>query len=124
MDVYMKVIIVGMNPARPSNAKKTALTRLYDWLDAVDLRFVSFTNLHTDPNWDFNLKDVDRQRLVDHVQGYDKVIALGGMVSNYLTKYIHVEHLKIAHPSYRNRSLNCPVYEANMLDNLRTYLND
>ena len=33
------VIIVGMNPARERNSKKNALSRLYNWLDELNLDY-------------------------------------------------------------------------------------
>jgi hypothetical protein len=118
----MKIIVVGMNPARARNSKKTALTRLYNWMDQLDLGYVSFTNLHADPEWNFDLKTVDKDFLQKQVEGYDKIIALGGLVSNYLAKYLRVDHIKMPHPSYRNRSLNDPQFEHEQIVKCRNYI--
>jgi uracil-DNA glycosylase len=49
------------------------------------------------------------------------VIALGCWVSSVL-KRNGIEHLKIDHPSPRNRNFNDPTYEGRMLTVLREYL--
>ena len=61
------VIIVGMNPARERNSKKNALSRLYNWLDELNLDYVSFTNLSADSEWNFDLKTVDKNFLYDQL---------------------------------------------------------
>jgi alcohol dehydrogenase class IV len=111
-----------MNPAKPGKTKKTALSRLYSWMDQLDLKYVSFTNLSADPDWNFNLKTVDKKFLEKQLEGYDKIIALGGLVSNYLAKYLRVDHIKMPHPSYRNRALNDSNYEHEQLLKCRTYI--
>lgn len=118
----MKVLVVGMNPARARNSKKTALNRLYQWMDELGLEYTSFTNLSADPEWNFDLKTVDKSFLEAQVQDYEKIIALGGLVSNYLAKYLRVDHFKMPHPSYKNRSLNDPEYEHEQLLKCKNYI--
>jgi hypothetical protein len=117
------VIIVGMNPARERNSKKNALSRLYNWLDELDLDYVSFTNLSADSKWNFDVKTIDKNFLYNQLFEYKKVIALGGLVSNYLAKYLEVDHFKLPHPSYRNRQLNDLDFEKQQLIMCRNYLN-
>lgn len=51
----------------------------------------------------------------------DCVIALGNVPSETLTR-LGIEHMKMPHPSPRNRLLNDPEYERRMLDECREYV--
>lgn len=116
------VIFLGLNPAKPKKKlKNSALNRLSSWYDSLGIERVSFSNLTDDPDWDFDLKKIDHSYVLSLLQGYGKVIALGGLVSSFLTKY-NVSHLKMPHPSYRNRALNDKNYELEQLDVCRAYL--
>jgi len=55
------------------------------------------------------------------VQGYDKVISLGGFPSKALKK-IGVDHFVMPHPSGLNRKLNDPAYEKQALQECKDYL--
>lgn len=117
-----RAIFLGLNPARPKNKlKNSALNRLSTWYDALGIDHVSFSNLTNDVDWDFDLKKIDHDYVLSLLQGYDKVIALGGIVSRFLTKY-NVSHLQMPHPSYRNRALNSREYELEQLEKCRAYL--
>jgi hypothetical protein len=117
-----RVIFLGLNPARPKKKlKNSALNRLSTWYDSLDIGFVSFSNLTDDVDWDFDLKKIDHDYVLSLLQGYDRVIALGGVVSRFLTKY-NVSHLQMPHPSYRNRALNSREYELEQLEKCRAYL--
>jgi hypothetical protein len=122
MVIFMRILIVGLNPGKPSKNSKTALSRLTNWLDLLNIQYVSFTNLSQDPNWDFDLKKINKEFLKVQLEGYDKVIALGGLVSNYLHKYLKVDHFKMPHPSYKNRALNDHEYELMMITECKNYL--
>jgi hypothetical protein len=117
-----RAIFLGLNPARPKNKlKNSALNRLSTWYDALGIDHVSFSNLTNDVDWDFDLKKIDHDYVLSLLQGYDKVIALGGIVSRFLTKY-NVSHMQMPHPSYRNRALNSREYELEQLEKCRAYL--
>lgn len=117
-----RVIFLGLNPARPKKKlKNSALNRLSTWYDALGIDHVSFSNLTNDVDWDFDLKKIDHGYVLSLLQGYDKVIALGGVVSKFLTKY-NVSHMQMPHPSYRNRALNSREYELEQLEKCRAYL--
>lgn len=120
--MHRSVIVVGLNPARERNLKKNTLTRLTEWLDFLELPMVTFTNLSPDVDWDFDLKKVDASFLSQQLKTYPKVLALGGKVSDYLAKYLHTEHFKLPHPSYRNRLLNDREFERRILIECKNYL--
>lgn len=116
------VIFLGLNPAKPKKKlKNSALNRLSQWYDSLGIDHVSFSNLTNDTEWDFDLKKIDHDYVLSLLQGYDRVIALGGVVSKFLTKY-NVSHLQMPHPSYRNRALNSREYELEQLEKCRAYL--
>lgn len=64
------------------------------------------------------MSDVDKEQLEAAVRGKKVVIALGGFVSRVCKKY-GIPHIKIDHPSPRNRNLNSLEYEMMMLNELQ-----
>ena len=58
-----KLIFVGLNPSRVpiSKSKGSSYKRFHTWLDYLELDYVSFTNLSSDPNWDFKYKSFDAE---------------------------------------------------------------
>lgn len=113
----IKVIVVGMNPSTylgtSEHRKNHTFDRLYQWMDALSIPLFSFINVwHTPEN--FKVSDVDLNYLKCALESYDKVIALGNISSQVLTR-INTMHFKLPHPSPRNRLLNSPEYEAKVL---------
>jgi len=118
----MKVLIVGMNPGSCAIPRKnTALGRLHRWVEHLGIRSFHFTNVVLTPGA-VSPSTVDWAALRTRIAGeYDRVLALGGFASNALKK-IGVEHHRLPHPSYRNRTLNDPAYEYDELERARAYL--
>lgn len=112
----MRVIFVGLNPARPGRTLSQALRRLYRWADSLGIGYFSFTNAYYG-----SLDEPDLQFLRDCLAGYDRVIALGNVASSSLHK-IGIEHFKMPHPSGRNRLLNDREYELAMIERCREYI--
>ena len=71
----------------------------------------------------YDINDVDEDALYEAVQDKTIIIALGGFVERVCKKY-KIGCYKIDHPSPRNRNLNDPHYEQQMLKNLKKYLDE
>lgn len=120
-----KVIIIGLNPSKARAVKRgSALNRLNQWADRVGLPIFSFTNLTDDPDWDFKFKSLDKDFVVQSVQNYDIIVALGTGVANHLKRFGLKDVFVLPHPSPRNRQLNDPTYIETKLNNLREYIDD
>ena len=121
---FTKVIVIGMNPSGyptgSKNRKNHTMDRLNRWASELGLPVFSFSNVYHEPG-EFKQKDIDIDTLRDIVEGYDKVLALGGMPSRILNK-LKVDHFKLPHPSPRNRLLNSKEYEKSVLDECRKYV--
>lgn len=120
----IKVIVIGMNPSTlPADEKirkNHTIDRLFQWMTKVGVKHFSFTNCVHDSGV-VTLKDVDRDFLLTCLNGYDKIIALGGFASAAL-KRLDINHFKLPHPSPRNRALNDKSYEIEMLSSCENYL--
>ncbi len=116
----MPVIVVGINPNNKEHHKNSTVKKLQYWMDVMGITEYDFTNCI--PTIGEYKKDmIDYNRLKENVNGYNKVLALGGFVSDALKK-IKVQHHKLPHPSPRNRMLNDHLYEINELKECRSYL--
>jgi len=126
MGLRKDVIFVGMNPSKVkvSRSRGSAYKRFHSWLDELDVDFVSFTNLSPDPYWDFRFKTFDHDFLCTSLEGYDKIVAWGTMVSSYLSRLGYHKHFTLPHPSPRNRQLNDHKYISEKLDQCKEYLHD
>ena len=113
----IKIVVVGMNPSTyPTfleHRKNHTFDRLYQWMDSLCVPVFSFINVWHTPD-KFKISEIDRDYLSEAIQTYDKVLALGNVPSNVLTR-INKKHFKLPHPSPRNRLLNSPDYEAKVL---------
>lgn len=120
----MKLLIVGMNPGAPNKNPNKSHTRdrLEKWMDTLEVRHYSFCNTF-DEVGSPDVSKIDFDRLNQMCLGYNRIIALGNFASNAL-KSISVSHFKMPHPSPRNRLLNDTLFEANILNECRNYLND
>ena len=119
----MKVLVVGMNPSTKPTVKgkpNATFRKLESWMSYVGVKYFSFCNTFDDPSIPRQSK-VDFQRLCTLTKEYDKIIALGGFVSESLNK-IDVAHFKMPHPSPLNRLLNDKVYEKKVLKQCKDYL--
>ena len=118
----MKILVVGMNPGPPSKNpnRSKSLEKLYHWMSELDVSIFSFCNTFEDCG-KAELSKVDLKRLCTLTSGYDKIIALGGFVSDVLKK-IEVDHFKLPHPSPLNRLLNDKQFERKVLQECKVYL--
>lgn len=113
------ILVLGQCPS--SNTKPTkngTFVRLRGWMDWVGEPAWSFHNVIPNKINSYNMSDVDEDQLEAAVRGKKVVIALGGFVSRVCKKY-GIRHIKIDHPSPRNRNLNSLEYEITMLNELQ-----
>ena len=124
MESKTSIIIVGLNPSKSRAVKSgSALKRLHEWADYLDLQIFSFTNLSDDPYWDFKFKSLDKDFIVQSVQNYGIIVSLGSQVHSTL-KRLGFDSFKLPHPSPLNRQINDPTYIKHQLDQLKEYLYD
>ena len=124
MESKTSIIIVGLNPSKSRAVKNgSALKRLHEWADYLNLPIFSFTNLSDDPHWDFKFKSLDKDFIVQSVQNYDIIVSLGSQVHSTL-KRLGFDSFKLPHPSPLNRQINDPTYIKHQLDQLKEYLYD
>ncbi len=114
-----KPLFIGMNPTKAQYRKGCAFFRLMDWIEEMDLGIVAFTNLSHDPHW--NKRSVDPHFLLAGTREHTKVIALGGLVSNALSK-LNIEHFTLPHPSPLNRQINNPEFIRTKLEDCKRWL--
>jgi hypothetical protein len=114
-----KPLFVGINPTKAQYRKGCAFFRLMEWIELMDLGIVAFTNISHDPHW--NKRAVDPHFLLASVREHTKVIALGGLVSDTLSK-LNIEHYTLPHPSPLNRQINNPDFIRKKLEESRNYL--
>jgi hypothetical protein len=118
-----KIIVIGLNPSKARTTKRgPALKKLYQWADHLGLPIFSFTNLSDDPDWDFKFKSINQNFVLQSVQNYDIIVALGKTTSNYLKRLGVSNVFTMPHPSPRNRLLNNHDYEMEMLEKLNHYV--
>jgi uracil-DNA glycosylase len=97
------LIIVGEAPGNVPASKSPTLNRVKKWVSR---------------SYDWTNKSYNE---IEKIRTYDKVIALGNVASTWLEKN-QVSHLKIPHPSPRNRMWNDPQTEINTLQKITEYL--
>lgn len=114
----MRVLVVGLNPSKQLKNSPTVKT-LNKWLDELDLKMVSFINLYE--GWEIDQGDNQRDRIKSMASQFDKVIALGTVVSSSLD-LVAVRHFKLPHPSGLNRQLNDQNYVHQQLEACKNYL--
>lgn len=116
----MRVIVVGINPAKGSPKIKGTLARLAGWMDKIGIKHWSFINCVPEPG-PYSLKQVDYDHVSSCTNGYDKIIALGGFPSSALSR-LGINHHVLPHPSGLNRNLNDKVYEEDQVNRCKDYI--
>lgn len=118
------IIFVGISPStKTTPIKNGTFARLKGWAKAVGLKKFDFINVIPDVVNGMCPTLVDHEMVKERTAGKTKVVALGGFVSKILSQN-KIEHLKIDHPSPRNRNLNSPSYTVAMLKKLKVYVNE
>lgn len=109
----MTLLIVGLSPSTkftPRLSDNPSLKRLNKWLDILGHKYYSFTNIIP-----------ESEVYLDPIIDYNTIIALGGKVSDILTKN-GIRHFKMPHPSPLNRLLNDKDYEMKCLNECKEWL--
>lgn len=114
----MKVLVVGLNPSR-QHGKSPTLRNLYNWLDRLNISFVSFTNLYE--GYTATPGSEKTEYIARISQEYDKVICLGATVSTAL-RGMDIDHFRMPHPSGRNRLLNDQRFVDQQISACKNYL--
>ena len=121
-----KVLVIGHSPGKtPINKRKNGsptLNRLNRWLDACEVDIYSFTNLCAHHKEFLKMADIDGTFIQKITKNYNKIITLGGFVSQYVTK-MGIPHFAAPHPSPRNRKFNDKSYEPMVVNEIKEYLN-
>ena len=114
------ILILGQNPSGAKAFKNNTIDRLSKWLDYAGITDYDFDNVSKDIGENFK---VDLKHTEKISKGYNKIVALGGVASSVLTK-LQIPHLKMPHPSPRNRQLNCKEFEKEKMNTLKNYANE
>ena len=118
------IIFIGISPSTKTQpASNGSFYTLNKWCNAAGLYEWDFHNLIPDKTNSMDKDDIDFEMLYEKIYNKTKIIALGGFVSNQLNR-LSIKHLKIDHPSPRNRNLNHPQYQKQIIEKLKNYLND
>jgi len=116
------LVFVGLAPSSKPQGKNSSLYRLRRWIDTLYLSAVDFCNVFPDELPEvIHISTMDLEPIKKRLAGKRKIIALGGMVSNILTK-AKIEHLKVDHPSPRNRNFNKEDHELITVLRMRQYI--
>lgn len=119
-----ELVILGQCPSSNTKPLKNGTyNRLMNWCDFVGISMFAFHNVIPNKINSYDINDVDEEALYEAVKDKPIVIALGGFVERVCKKY-KIDCYKIDHPSPRNRNLNDPYYEQQMLQNLKKFLDD
>ena len=114
-DTNSDIVILGQCPStKVTPSKNGTFVRLKRWMDEVGEPAWAFHNVIPHIVNSYRMKDVDAVALTDAIYRKRVIIALGGFVSRVLKGY-GILHIKIDHPSPRNRNLNSSEYEERML---------
>lgn len=114
----MKTLVIGLNPSR-NLGRSSSLRSLNKWLDILNLKVVSFTNLYE--GFEIDEKENKIDFIKEIAKDYDATLALGERVSCKLS-VSGVNHFKLPHPSGRNRNLNNGKYVIEQLKLCKNYI--
>ncbi len=120
----MRTIVVGINTMdNRQSGKNSTLSRLARWMGYAGVERYSFVNAIPDVVGPvYAARQVRMNWLADcGVTGYDRVVSLGPLPSRPLSE-LKVRHFVLPHPSGRNRLLNDPVFEEEMIYLLHEYV--
>lgn len=112
----MRVVIIGHSPGKVAESKSITRKRVKRWLGETQYEWYNLVDYHTTF---LKMKDVELDPKL--IITYDKVIALGNMPSDWLTRN-QIPHLKVPHPSGLNRAWNDPNTEPLTINRITSYL--
>ena len=114
------ITIIGHSPGPGRGSSKVKATKdiVKDWMNECGVTTYNWNNLV-----DFhakNLKFKDITKTFENKED-EKIIALGNLVSTYLYR-MGVKHLKVPHPSRKNRMWNDPDLEPKTINEIKKYI--
>lgn len=112
----MKVVIVGHSPGKIIESKSITRLRVKKWLSDTQYDWYNLVEYHAPA---LKMKEIQLSPAI--ICKYDKVIALGNMASEWLSKN-QIIHIKVPHPSGLNRAWNDPKTELITIDRITEYL--
>lgn len=114
----MKVLVIGLNPSRLGK-NSSAIRNLYKWLDELNVKVFSFTNLYE--GYEIDETRPQTESIREFAKSYDKILALGKVVSLHLD-HLEINHFSLPHPSGLNRQLNDQKFIDERLEACKNYL--
>jgi len=118
------ILVLGMSPSTKTKPfRGGTFERLQSWMTQVGVPHWDFHNVIPHVANSTSTKDIDWDLLGRKLEGRKVVIALGTWVSGVL-KSKEIVHIKVDHPSPRNRNFNDPAYEPAMLKRLKKEIHD
>ena len=116
----INLTIVGHSPGRAGSPEKSkTIQRVKRWLNQHELYEYDWYNLVDYHAPKLKLKEATLESKI--IEPYNKVIALGNLASQWLTKN-NINHLKVPHPSGLNRQWNNPETENITINKIKQYL--
>lgn len=116
----INLTIVGHSPGRAGSPEKSkTIQRVKRWLNQHELYEYDWYNLVDYHAPKLKLKEATLESQI--IEPYNKVIALGNLASQWLTKN-NINHLKVPHPSGLNRQWNNPETENITINKIKQYL--
>ena len=118
----INLLVLGHSPGpmKASAKVRTTKHRVKDWLKACNILDYDFHNLCPTHAPTLKLSEINDEHVLSAIN-HDKVIALGNLASQYLTRK-NIDHLKVPHPSMKSRVWNDPTTEPKVLDDMRSYI--
>tara|TARA_B100000029_G_C16728038_1_gene649600 strand:+ start:83 stop:439 length:357 start_codon:yes stop_codon:yes gene_type:complete len=115
----MNILVLGHSPGpmKCSSKVKTTKHRVSDWLKDYDYDFHNLSPVHAPV---LRLSEVKDEHVLPAIK-HDKIIALGNLASQYLTRK-NIDHLKVPHPSMKNRVWNDSSLEPKVIKQIREYI--
>ena len=121
-----EIVVVGICPSKiPTPKTNGSFATLRCWMIGAGVEQWDFQNIvpHKENVSSENLNHEIYYDLLKHrLTPFKKVVALGNDVSDALKK-INIDHIKVYHPSPRNRVLNDKNVEKEIVTKIKRYIN-
>lgn len=108
------------SPIDGKEKKNHTFDRLHKWFSYAGVNHFSFVNC-TDKVGNVKFSDVDYDTLNVCLNYHTDVFALGSFASTVLRR-LNKTHIKLPHPSPRNRMFNDPTFEPMIMKQLKEYV--